>query len=153
VTMTKGLLLRGRHYLRASFPPLRPSINSVYLRESYGGAVLGDGRIAVVGVFDLLDRHLSFDDTRVGAGSSGGEQFVQDFGGDASGGVSKGVRGKNPGGWRWCAERPGVSGLMTACPGHARNRLPPNASAIGWRSAHTEIRIPPGSIGRVSLTV
>ena len=34
--------------------------------------VLDDGRIAVVGVFDLVDRHLSFDDARVGAGSSGG---------------------------------------------------------------------------------
>lgn len=69
-----------------------------------------DGRVAVVGVFDLVDRHLSFDDARVCAGVSGGEQFVQDLGGDASVGVGEGVRGKNPGGWRWFAERPGVSG-------------------------------------------
>ena len=69
-----------------------------------------DGRIAVLGVFDLVDRHLSFDDARVGAGTSGGEEFMQDLGGHASVGVVEGVRGKNPGGWRWCAERPGVSG-------------------------------------------
>ena len=34
--------------------------------------MVDDGRIAVVGVFDLVDRHLSFDDARVGAGTSGG---------------------------------------------------------------------------------
>ena len=48
-----------------------------------------------MGVFDLEDRHLSFDHSRVGAGALGGEQFVQDFGGDAAGGVSERVRGKN----------------------------------------------------------
>ena len=30
------------------------------------------GGVSVVGVFDLVDRHLSFDDARVGAGASGG---------------------------------------------------------------------------------
>lgn len=64
----------------------------------------------MVRVFDLVDRHLSFDYTRVGAGSSSGQQFVEDLRGDTSVGIVEGVRGKNPGGWRWCAERPGASG-------------------------------------------
>jgi hypothetical protein len=72
--------------------------------------VLDDGRIAMVRVFDLVDRHLSFDHPRVGAGPPGGEEFVEDLSGDASAGVGEDVRGKNPGGWRWCAERPGASG-------------------------------------------
>jgi hypothetical protein len=72
--------------------------------------VLDDGSVPVVGVFDLVDRHLSFDHTRVGAGASGGQQFVEDLGGDASVGIVEDVRGKNPGGWRWSAERPGASG-------------------------------------------
>ena len=67
-------------------------------------------RVAVVGVFELVARHFSFDDPRIGAGAANGQQFVQDFGGDASVGVVEGVRGKNPGGSRWFAERPVVSG-------------------------------------------
>ena len=51
----------------------------------------------MVGVFDLVDRHLSFDHTRVGAGASGGQQFVEDLGGDASVGIVEDVRGKKPG--------------------------------------------------------
>lgn len=34
-----------------------------------------DGCTAVVGVFDPVDRHPSFDDARVGAGTAGGEEF------------------------------------------------------------------------------
>ena len=69
-----------------------------------------DRRVAVVGVFDLVDGHLAFDDSRVGAGSSGGQEFVQDLGGDAPVGVGECLRGKNPGGLRWFAERPGGIG-------------------------------------------
>jgi len=72
--------------------------------------VIDGWRIPVVGVFDVVDRHFPFDDARVGAGTSGGEEFVQDFGGGAVVGVGEGVRGKNPGGWLWYAERPGASG-------------------------------------------
>jgi hypothetical protein len=67
------------------------------------------GRIPVAGVFDLVDRYFPFDDAGVGAGTSGGEEFVEDFGGGAMVSIGEGVRGK-PGGWRWCAERPGASG-------------------------------------------
>ena len=55
----------------------------------------------------LEDRHLAFDYAWVGSAGSGREEFVEDFLGDAILGVSEGVRGKNPGGWRWFAERPG----------------------------------------------
>ena len=72
--------------------------------------MFGDGCVPVVGMFDLVDRHFPFDDARVGAGPSGGEEFVEDLGGGAMVSVGEGVRGKNPGGWRWCAERPGASG-------------------------------------------
>ena len=72
--------------------------------------MLDDGSVPVVGVFDLVDRHLSFDHARVGAGASSGQQFVEDLGADASVGIVEGVREKNPGDWRWCAERPGASG-------------------------------------------
>ena len=41
---------------------------------------------------------------------AGWEEFGEDLGGDAVAGVGEGVRGKNPGGWRWFAERPGGSG-------------------------------------------
>jgi hypothetical protein len=61
----------------------------------------------VVGVFDLVDGHFAFDDSRVGAVGSGGEQLGEDFVGDGVAGVGEGVRGKNPGGWRWFAVRPG----------------------------------------------
>lgn len=72
--------------------------------------MIDGGRVPVVRMFDVVDRHFPFDDARVGAGTSGGQEFVQDFCGDAVVGVGQGVRGKNPGGWRWYAERPGVSG-------------------------------------------
>lgn len=72
--------------------------------------MLDGGRVPVVGVFDVVDRHFSFDDAWVGAGTSGRKEFVQDFGCGAVAGVSEGVRGKNPGGWLWYAERPGASG-------------------------------------------
>jgi hypothetical protein len=85
-------------------------VNTVYLRVADEGPVLDDGSIPVVGVFDLVDGHLSFDHAWVGTGASIGQEFVEDLGGDASVGVVEGVRGKNPGGWRWCAERPGASG-------------------------------------------
>lgn len=61
----------------------------------------------MVAVFDLIDRHLALDDSRVGAGSSGWQEFMQDFAGDASVRVGQGLRGKNPGGLRSFAERPG----------------------------------------------
>lgn len=56
--------------------------------------MLDDGSVPVVGVFDLVDRHLSFDHAWVGAGASSGQQFVEDLGGDASVGIVEGVRGK-----------------------------------------------------------
>jgi hypothetical protein len=68
------------------------------------------GRFSVAGVFDLVDGHLAFDDSGVGSMGAGGEQFVQDLVGDASARVGDGVRGKNPGGWRRFAERPGGNG-------------------------------------------
>lgn len=84
-------------------------INTVYLRGN-GWVVGDDGRVAVVRVFDLVDRHFSFDYARVGAGAAAGRQLAEDFIGDRAAGVGQGVRGKNPGGWRWCAERPAASG-------------------------------------------
>lgn len=42
------------------------------LKDKDDRMVLGDGRVPVVGVFDLVDRHLSFDDARIGAGTAGG---------------------------------------------------------------------------------
>ena len=69
-----------------------------------------DGRVAVMRVFDLVDRHFPLDYARVGVAAAGGKQFAQDFSGERATGVDQGVRGKNPGGWRWCAERPAVSG-------------------------------------------
>ena len=97
----------------------------------------------MVGVFDLVDRHLSFDHAWVGAGASSGQQFVEDLGGDASVGIGEGVRRENPGGWRWCPERPGASGRTTICPGRVRNLLPPNASTTVSRSARTGIHTLP----------
>ena len=67
-------------------------------------------RVAVVGVFELIARHLAFHDAQIGATAAGGEQFVQDLGGDDAVGVVEGVRGKNRGGSRSFAERPAVSG-------------------------------------------
>ena len=64
----------------------------------------------MVGMFDLVGRHLPFDHARVGAGASGWEEFVQDFSGDAVVGIGEGLRGKNPGGWLWFAARPGEIG-------------------------------------------
>lgn len=85
------------------------SPNTVYLRDD-ARAVGHDGGIAVVRVFDLVDRHFPFDYARVSPAAAGGQQFAQDFRGDRAGRVCEGVRGKNPGGWRWCAERPAVNG-------------------------------------------
>lgn len=58
-------------------------------------------------VFDLVDRHFPFDDAGVCAVGSGRQEFVEDLLGDCLACVCEGVRGKNPGGWRWFAERPG----------------------------------------------
>lgn len=62
------------------------------LKGEDDGPVLGDGSVSVVGVFDLVDGHLSFDHARVGASSR--QQFVEDLGGEASVGIVEGVRGK-----------------------------------------------------------
>ena len=64
----------------------------------------------MVGVFELVARHLAFDDAWIGAWPARGQQFVRDFGGDADFRVVDGLRGKNPGGWRSFGERPGVIG-------------------------------------------
>lgn len=64
----------------------------------------------MVGVFELVARHLAFDDPRIGPWAALGEQFVEDFSGDGVVGVIEGLRGKNPGGWRSFGERPGVIG-------------------------------------------
>ena len=67
-------------------------------------------RVAVVGVFELVARHLAFDDAGISAWAALGEQRVQDFGGDADFRVVDRLRGKNPGGWRSFGERPGGIG-------------------------------------------
>ena len=85
------------------------SPNTVYLRSDDGAAVDG-WRVAVVGVFELVVRHLAFDDPRIGAWAARGEQLVEDFGGDAGFGVGDRLRGKNRGGLRWFGERPAVIG-------------------------------------------
>jgi hypothetical protein len=84
----------------------RAKPNTVYLMADCDSA-FDDRRVAVVAVFDLIDRHLALDDSRVGAGSSGWQEFTQDFGGDAPISVGECFRGKNPGGLRSFAERPG----------------------------------------------
>jgi hypothetical protein len=83
------------------------SRNTVYLRRHDCDSAFDDRRVAVVAVFDLIDGHLALDDSRVGAGSSGWQEFTQDLGGDAPVGVGECLRGKNPGGLRSFAERPG----------------------------------------------
>jgi hypothetical protein len=83
------------------------SFNTVYLRRHDCDSAFDDRRVAVVAVFDLIDGHLALDDSRVGAGSSGWQEFTQDLGGDAPVGVGECLRGKNPGGLRSFAERPG----------------------------------------------
>ena len=84
--------------------------NTVYL-SSYDDGVPDCGCcVPMVEVFDLVDRHLPFDDSGVGSVGAGREEFGEDLVGDAVAGVGEGVRGKNPGGWRWFAERPGGSG-------------------------------------------
>jgi hypothetical protein len=67
-------------------------------------------RVAVVGVFELVARHLAFHHSRISAGAARREQLVEDFGGDGSVRVAEDVRGKNRGGLRSFAERPGVIG-------------------------------------------
>ena len=64
----------------------------------------------MVSVFELVVRHLAFDDPRIGAWAARGEQFVEDLGGDAEVRVAEGLRGKNRGGLRWFGERPAVIG-------------------------------------------
>ena len=64
----------------------------------------------MVGVFELVARHLAFDDPRIGAWAARGEQLVEDFGGDADFRVADGLRGKNPGGLRSFGGRPEVIG-------------------------------------------
>ena len=88
--------------------PIKP--NTVYLGLKDERRTFDAWRVSVIGVFDLVDGHLAFDDSGVGSVGAGGEQFVEDLDGDALAGVGESVRGKNPGGWRWFAERPGGSG-------------------------------------------
>ena len=89
--------------------PNRLSPNTVYLRGHDWAAVQRWG-VAVVGVFELVAGHLSFDDARVGAWAACGQQLVEDFGGDARFRVPDDLRGKNRGGLRSFGERPGVFG-------------------------------------------
>ena len=86
------------------------SPNTVYLSLKDERLTFDAWRVSVTGVFDRVDGHLAFDDSGVGSVGAGGEQFVEDLDGDALAGVGESVRGKNPGGWRWFAERPGGSG-------------------------------------------
>jgi hypothetical protein len=67
-------------------------------------------RVAVLGVFELVARHLAFDDARIGAGAASGKEAVEDLGGNADFGVDDDVRGKNRGGLRSFGERPGGIG-------------------------------------------
>ena len=83
--------------------------NTVYLRSD-GDSAVDRWRVAVVGVFELVARHLAFDDARIGARVASGEELVEDLGGDADFRVDEDVRGKNPGGWRSFGERPGGIG-------------------------------------------
>jgi hypothetical protein len=87
-----------------------PKPNTVYLSLKDERFVFDAWRVSVMGMFDLVDGHLAFDDSGVGSVGAGGEKFVEDLDGDALAGVGESVRGKNPGGWRWFAERPGGSG-------------------------------------------
>ena len=48
----------------------------------------------MVSVFELVVRHLAFDDPRIGAWAAHGEQLVEDFGGDADFRVADRLRGK-----------------------------------------------------------
>jgi hypothetical protein len=90
-------------------PGLVASPNTVYLRSD-GDSAVDRWRVAVVGVFELVARHLAFDDARIGARVASGEELVEDLGGDADFRVDEDVRGKNPGGWRSFGERPGGIG-------------------------------------------
>ena len=54
-------------------------------------------RVAVVGVFELVARHLAFHDARIGAAAACGEQFVEDLGGDDAVGVVECRQGEKPG--------------------------------------------------------
>ena len=66
--------------------------------------------VAVVSVFELVVRHLAFDDPRIGAWAAHGEQLVEDFGGDGDFRVADRLRGKNRGGLRWFGGRPAMIG-------------------------------------------
>ena len=83
-----------------------PTSNTVYLR-GYNGAAVDRWRVAVVGVFELVARHLAFHYSRIGAGAARREQLVEDFGGDGLVRVAEDVRGKNRGGLRSFAGRRG----------------------------------------------
>ena len=85
---------------------MQASTNTVYLSGADRDSAFDDWRVAVVAVLDLIDGHLALDDSWVGAGSSGWQEFMQDFAGDASVGVGECLRGKNPGGLRLFDERP-----------------------------------------------
>jgi hypothetical protein len=93
----------------AALRKIEAKANTVYLGLEDEWLAFDAGRVSVMGVFDLVDGHLAFDDSGVGSVGAGGEQFVEDLDGDALAGVGESVRGKNPGGWRWFAERPGGS--------------------------------------------
>ena len=103
VPIPLALSLIGDRWIKAKF-------NTVYLGLKDERLTFDAWRVSVIGVFDLVDGHLAFDDSGVGSVGAGGEQFVEDLDGDALAGVGESVRGKNPGGWRWFAERPGGSG-------------------------------------------
>ena len=62
----------------------------------------------MVGVFELVVGHFAFDDPRIGAWASYGEQLVEDFGGDADFRVTDRLRGKNRRGLQSFGGRPGV---------------------------------------------
>ena len=88
---------------------IAPRVNTVYLMSDADSAV-DRWRVAMVGVFELVARHLAFDDAWVGTRAASGEELVQDLCGDADLRVADGLRGKNPGGLRSFGERPGGIG-------------------------------------------
>ena len=61
-------------------------------------------------VIELAVRHFAFDDSCAGARAAGGEQLMEDFGGDAHFGVADHVGGKNRGGLRLFGGLPEVIG-------------------------------------------
>src|SRR6516165_9652424 len=106
---SSGVTSTGPNVVAVSFPFTGPSRNTVYLRGHDWAAVQRWG-VAVVGVFELVVRHVAFDDSRVGARAARGEQLMEDFGGDADFGVADHLRGKNQGGLQWFGGLPEVIG-------------------------------------------